>query len=236
MLQATCILKFRDKHNQIYGYRLKDTTGNTRDVKSEALKNAIKNKQIHITNLTLTSDNRLVDTNTSKQKVQPKQTIMSTIEIERSLKFELREIENRYLSKYPKVVTNTVWCSVGISFSVYCTGDEYFSDGLDNTYWKEFEKLNLSNEAIDTMYECYLELWECLSKYHHLLLKKITDKYKDKYPEELLYVARCNAIAKAYGGSYADLDLEYDVSAAKELEPIEKEMIDLIDKEKIWES
>ena len=34
MIQATCIQKFRDKHNNIYGYRIKDTTGKTLDVKS----------------------------------------------------------------------------------------------------------------------------------------------------------------------------------------------------------
>lgn len=66
MIQAKCIQKFRDKHNQIYGYRLQDINGQIQDVKPENLKLAIKNNQIHVVNLTLTSDNRLVDT-TEKQ-------------------------------------------------------------------------------------------------------------------------------------------------------------------------
>ena len=66
MIQAKCIQKFRDKNNQIYGYRLQDINGQTQDVKSENLKQAIANKQIHVVNLTLTSDGRLVDT-TEKQ-------------------------------------------------------------------------------------------------------------------------------------------------------------------------
>ena len=74
MLQATCIQKFRDKHNKIYGYRLRDTTGLIKDVEPEVLKIAIRDKQISITNLILTSDNRLVDKSEEpiKQSRQPK--------------------------------------------------------------------------------------------------------------------------------------------------------------------
>lgn len=61
MITCKCIEKFRDKNNTIYGYRLVDLNGNTQDVKSENLKQAIKNQQIHVTNLLLTSDNRLVN-------------------------------------------------------------------------------------------------------------------------------------------------------------------------------
>lgn len=62
MIQAKCIQKFRDKNNHIYGYRLQDINGKTQDVRPDNLKQAIANKQIHVVNLTLTSDNRLVDT------------------------------------------------------------------------------------------------------------------------------------------------------------------------------
>ena len=66
MIQAKCIQKFRDKQGKIYGYRLQDINGQVQDVQPENLKTAIKNKQIHIVNLRLTTDNRLVDT-TEKQ-------------------------------------------------------------------------------------------------------------------------------------------------------------------------
>lgn len=66
MIQAKCIQKFRDSTGKIYGYRLQDLNGKTQDVQPDNLKAAIRNKQIHIVNLTLTSDNRLVDT-TEKQ-------------------------------------------------------------------------------------------------------------------------------------------------------------------------
>lgn len=62
MIQAKCIQKFRDKAGKIYGYRLIDLNGNTQDVQPDNLKTAIRNKQIQVVNLTLTSDNRLLDT------------------------------------------------------------------------------------------------------------------------------------------------------------------------------
>jgi len=60
MIALTCIEKFK-KNNKIYGYRVQDQQGNTRDVTSEQLKNAMLNQQVTVTNLTLTSDGRLVD-------------------------------------------------------------------------------------------------------------------------------------------------------------------------------
>jgi len=32
MIKAKCVQKFRDKNNHIYGYRLQDTNGSTKDV------------------------------------------------------------------------------------------------------------------------------------------------------------------------------------------------------------
>lgn len=61
MISVKCIQKFRDKNNHIYGYRLQDINGKTQDVKPENLKQAIRCNQIHVINLVLTSDNRLVD-------------------------------------------------------------------------------------------------------------------------------------------------------------------------------
>lgn len=64
--QLKCVDKFRDKNNKIYGYRLLDIYGKTHDMKADVLKHAISKNLIRVTNLTLTSDNRLVDT-TEKQ-------------------------------------------------------------------------------------------------------------------------------------------------------------------------
>ena len=61
MLRLTCVQKIRDKNGFIRGYRLKDINGEVRDIKPDALKNAIALQECIVDNLTLTSDWRLVD-------------------------------------------------------------------------------------------------------------------------------------------------------------------------------
>ena len=70
MIQAICLKKFRNKNNQIIGYKIQDKNGSTLDVKSEYLKQAIRNNQINVLNLTLTSDNKLIDKAYKPQKQQ----------------------------------------------------------------------------------------------------------------------------------------------------------------------
>ena len=61
MITCKCIQKFRNRNNVIYGYRLVDINGKTQDVTPNDLKNAIKNSQVNVVNLSLTVDGRLVD-------------------------------------------------------------------------------------------------------------------------------------------------------------------------------
>lgn len=61
MLQLTCLQKIRDKNGFIRGYRLKDMNGEIRDIRPDALKNAIALQKCVVDNLTLTSDWRLID-------------------------------------------------------------------------------------------------------------------------------------------------------------------------------
>lgn len=72
MIQAKCIQKFRNKSNQIIGYKLQDSQGKTKDLTPQQLKDAIHTNQIHVLNLTLTSDNRLVDTKHNNMTLQKK--------------------------------------------------------------------------------------------------------------------------------------------------------------------
>lgn len=73
MIQVKCIQKFRDKNNHIYGYRLQDINGQTQDVQPKNLKQAIASGKIHIVNLTLTTDGRLV--NTTEKQLQNKKVL-----------------------------------------------------------------------------------------------------------------------------------------------------------------
>lgn len=60
MLTVKCIQKFK-KNNKIYGYRLQDAQGNIKDIDTDKLKYAIRNNKMAVSNLTLTSDNRLIE-------------------------------------------------------------------------------------------------------------------------------------------------------------------------------
>ena len=61
-MKARSLEKHRDKNGIILGYTLQDTKGNLRQFSSNQLKQLIRLKKVEVVNLTLTSDNRLVDT------------------------------------------------------------------------------------------------------------------------------------------------------------------------------
>lgn len=58
-----CLDKIRDKHNKTLEYVLIDKSGFKTSVEATVLKNAIKQGTVTVINLTLTSDNRLMDCN-----------------------------------------------------------------------------------------------------------------------------------------------------------------------------
>ena len=71
MIIVKCIDKFKDKQGKIIGYRLLDQNNLTKDFKADDVKHYIKTGVLDVINLTLTSDNRLVE---SKKYTVDKQT------------------------------------------------------------------------------------------------------------------------------------------------------------------
>lgn len=61
MKKYKCTQKYRDKHGNIIGYRLVDKQNSIEDYAPEELKQSIRDKRILVSNLKLTSDNRLID-------------------------------------------------------------------------------------------------------------------------------------------------------------------------------
>ena len=85
MLVIKCIEKIRDSKGRITHYKIQDTKGNTKVVTANQLKVAITNMQVNCINLTLTSDNRLIDKeakedmdkiNREKEKIRHKNLIV----------------------------------------------------------------------------------------------------------------------------------------------------------------
>ena len=61
MNSLKCIDKYRNKHGVIVGYQLIDSEENTFEVSALSLKQEISMGKVHVINLTLTSDGRLID-------------------------------------------------------------------------------------------------------------------------------------------------------------------------------
>lgn len=180
MIQAKCIQKFRDKTGKIYGYRLQDLNGNTQDVQPENLKVAIRNKQIHIVNLTLTTDNRLVDT-TEKQlqtKILGKAPVVINKEKDNDKYYDVAKalafLDKELLTmgdSYAEIVENrafdagdnlTLW-----DLSDYYTNPEYSDcengeEILDKILCKSYIKLlNKKPKEVDTI----IAMWDKYNSY-----------------------------------------------------------------------
>ena len=68
MVKYTCIRKIRDRYNNIVEYILKNNT-EIINIKPIILKENIRNNKIHVLNLTLTKDNRLIDIKKNKKDI-----------------------------------------------------------------------------------------------------------------------------------------------------------------------
>lgn len=160
MIQAKCIEKFRDSTGKIYGYRLQDINGQVQDVRPENLKTAIRNKQIHIVNLTLTTDNRLVDS--SEKQLQAK--VLGKAPVTPSNKFDSvakalvlldKERENFGLG-YDEIVENRA-ALAKISLDVYNLSSYY-----NNPKYKDCKT---DDEVLDKiLYDIYIKLLNTDSK------------------------------------------------------------------------
>lgn len=60
-IKVKCIDKYRDTRGNIFGYLLVDMNNNPMTITPDDLKNKIKNRELNVINMTLTSDNRLID-------------------------------------------------------------------------------------------------------------------------------------------------------------------------------
>ena len=128
MITVKCIGKIRDKSGKIIGYRLQDINGQTQEASAESLKKAIKNKSIHIINLRLTSDNRLV--NSSEKQLQ-------SVALKKPLtNNDTKEKHNANLNCAKALIYINTQCLMGMGDSLRDLADSICSEaGMDiDTY------------------------------------------------------------------------------------------------------
>ena len=129
MIQAKCIQKFRDKSNRIFAYRLVDSKGQMKDVAAESLKRAILSNQIHVINLKLTSDNRLVDIN-DKVNIENKKD-KKTSNISSSTNSKPVESAEQQQERFKKVIARIGHC---IAIKLDANTDITYEELLENVF------------------------------------------------------------------------------------------------------
>ena len=68
MVETRCVKKYRDKTNKITSYMLQSEDGVTRELLPYELKYLMLTEQVHVINLKLTSDERIVDDQSYKSQ------------------------------------------------------------------------------------------------------------------------------------------------------------------------
>lgn len=104
MIRVKCIHKFKSASGRIQGYKLIDQNGVIKNLTSEELKQAIKNNKITVTNLKLTTDDRLIDIKepSSQNKIKAQKTKTQPVKQKPTIKPEelkildiINNIQNR---------------------------------------------------------------------------------------------------------------------------------------------
>lgn len=155
MIMVKCIKKFKDSNEKIYGYRLQDLNGMIKDITSEQLKTAIVKGQIIVSNLTLTKDDRLVD---SKEKQLN----------------NINELNNKdmWIDMYDSTF-NEICSSLGFKYNKQlvkkCNGHEFLSE----------KPIYNSNDNIDALAELYYNSDNSKDKLVYKASRKIMNTYAE---------------------------------------------------------
>lgn len=100
MVEVKCTGKKRDKSNNIIAYMLADRQGAVKILKPCEVKQLIREKKITVVNLTLTSDNRLVDTSVSSSRVLSEEEQKAYLNNRAILHEQLSELQANFEDMY----------------------------------------------------------------------------------------------------------------------------------------
>lgn len=125
MQMVKCINKIRDGKGKIIGYTLQSSTGETKKVEKNSLKEAVRNGKIGIINMTLTSDNRLVDKDASQPLRQ---------------KLDVNDMINKAQVSGQNLIPIPTYC--GAPCYLISNGDSHILLIPDNVTWLNDDELN----------------------------------------------------------------------------------------------
>jgi hypothetical protein len=121
MVQVKSVKTYRDKNGKIIGYRIRDLKGQEMDITSDKLKFAIANAQLSVLNLTLTSNNRLIEKGTGSIKdlsLFSKQSITSQIPPEQKKKhYDMKNYNNlvdlSFIDGFSRIIGSVMYLRLG---------------------------------------------------------------------------------------------------------------------------
>lgn len=121
MVQVKSIKTYRDKNGKILGYRIRDLKGQEMDITSDKLKFAIANAQLSVLNLTLTSNNRLVEKGTGSIKdlsLFSKESITSQLPPEQKKKhYDMKNYNNlvdlSFIHGFSEIIGSVMYLRLG---------------------------------------------------------------------------------------------------------------------------
>lgn len=148
MVYATCIEKFRDKQGRILGYKLQEVGSNkVMPVRPYELKDAIRQNKIKVNNLTLTSDNRLLE-----NKAVAKQNKGNVIENVAKAMVYMETIVLGMGDSYTEIVENTT-CDAGMNIEI----EDYSMQELEKIQVRAYIKLLKDKSKIKRVITDYTE-------------------------------------------------------------------------------
>lgn len=155
MLKVKCIQKFRDKHNIIIGYRLIDQSGNTKDVTPQQLKTVMSQGRIEVINLTLTSDNRIIDkSNTNIQNPKKPNSEASSEQLELEIKFMTLGIKKENITEINTDCGHKIYlCKKSKYNYIVYIPDNVTNIGFDNSALLPRSKIKI--DGLKTVLEVY---------------------------------------------------------------------------------
>lgn len=143
MMTFICVEKIRNKQGRIIHYILKDEQGKFTKVKTADLKLAIARGAVHVVNLKLTSDGKLIDTN-NKDKTKPKP--------KRSY-YDIIDIINRTLLN-SDLIHDAVDNKSKINIHTYIIKDYHTYNTWQTMLEEDYPPLDILNCGIDTSEAC----------------------------------------------------------------------------------
>lgn len=194
MIQCSCKEKIRDKNGTIVMYKLEDSYGNMQEIAPEVLKDAIRNRQIYVTDLKLTANNRLIGKREVTEGLRNAALFAGQVQMASRLKdaghyddqqrayYVIANIDERYIRfrLKDKSELNRVYADMVTKKYIKCGKPKEINSGLYYTDIRIFDKMytGLILEQHPEQLRVWMEKFGKLNIYEAIL--KSFDNINDK--------------------------------------------------------